>query len=194
MQEVLERPLVERDWYPDSLEEFLEPLDYPKLEPEPVGRPYYQFRRITPISKLLHESPRVKQSLYNLRRFFQDWDHSSAGEGEPFCLDWVLALREYIDTDGECRRNARPVCAYPEQLPDLPPGEALQGVKLANAVHEYDRHLGCRFAWYFIMVSSKAANYSLAEAVLRDQIGAYGYLPARDLKVLRQWEERPYGV
>ena len=31
-------------------------------------------------------------------------------------------------------------------------------------------------------------------AVLRDQMGAFDYLPARDLKVLRQWEVRPYGV
>jgi len=44
------------------------------------------------------------------------------------------------------------------------------------------------------MLSSHSENYTLAEAVLRDQMGAYDYLPAKDLKVLRQWEERPYGV
>ena len=196
LQEVLDRPLVERDWFPDSLEEFLDPLDYPRLEPEPVAKPYYQFRRITPIAKLVHkmESQRESQSLYNLRRFFQDWELSSAGEGGPFCNHWILALREYIDSDGECSRTARPVCTFPGQLPELPPGESLHGSKLANAIHIYDRLVGCSFAWYFIMLSSKAANYSLAEAVLRDQMGAYDYLPARDLKVLRQWEERPYGV
>ncbi|MES9812524.1 MAG: hypothetical protein ABW161_06630 [Candidatus Thiodiazotropha sp.] len=194
LQEALERPLVERDWFPDSLEEFLDPLDYPRLEPEPVGEPYYQFRRITSIAKLLHEAPRENQSLSSLRRFFQDWEQSSANEGGPFCNYWVMALREYMGSDGECRHTARPVFTYPDKLPDLPPGESLHGVKLANAVHDYDRQLGCPFAWYFIMLSSKAANYSLAEAVLRDQMGAYDYLPARDLKVLRQWGERPYGV
>jgi len=25
-------------------------------------------------------------------------------------------------------------------------------------------------------------------------MGAYDYIPAKDLKVLRAWEERPYGV
>lgn len=103
-------------------------------------------------------------------------------------------MREYMDSDGECRRIARPVCTYLDRLPDLPPGALLHGSKLANAIHDYDRHLGCPFAWYFIMLSSKSANYSLAGAVLQDQMGAYDYLPARDLKVLRQWEERPYGV
>ena len=194
LQQVLDRPLVERDWFPDSLEEFLDPLDYPRLAPEPVGKPYYQFRRMTPIAQMLHEAPRENQSLYNLRRFFQDWESSSAGEGGPFCSHWILALREYMDSDGECRRIARPVSTFPDQLPNLPPGETLHGSRLANAIHHYDRHLGCPFAWYFIMLSSKAANYSLAEAVLRDQMGAYDYLPVRDLKVLRQWEERPYGV
>jgi hypothetical protein len=76
----------------------------------------------------------------------------------------------------------------------LPSGEILRGAELANAIHGYDRQLGYLFAWFFIMLSRKAANYSLAEAVLGDQVGAYDYLPARDLKVLRQWEERPYAV
>jgi hypothetical protein len=44
------------------------------------------------------------------------------------------------------------------------------------------------------MLGSKAENFAVAEAVLRDQMGAYDYLPAKDLKVLRSWEERPYGV
>ena len=193
LQEVLDRPLIARDWYPESLEELLDPLDYPRLEPEPVGKPYYQFRRLTPIADLLDESPR-NQALVNLRRFFQDWDRSSACEGEPFCRHWILAQREFMDSDGECRRVARPVSTFAEELPELPLGESLHGSKLANAIHGYDRRLGFPFAWYFIMLSSKSTNYGLAEAVLRDQMGAYDYLPARDLKVLRDWEERPFGV
>jgi hypothetical protein len=192
--EVLDRPLIARDWFPDSLEEFLDPLDYPRLEPEPVAVPYFQFHRITPIAKLAHEATQDSQSKSNLRRFFQDWDLSSAGEGGRFCNHWIVALREYMDSDGECRRTARPVCTFPGELPELPPGELLHGSKLANAIHHYDRVVGCPFAWYFIMLSSRSTNYSLAEAVLRDQMGAYDYLPVRDLKVLRQWEERPYGV
>jgi hypothetical protein len=34
----------------------------------------------------------------------------------------------------------------------------------------------------------------LADAVLADLMGAYDYLPARDLKVLPQWEQSPYAV
>lgn len=192
--EVLNRPLIDLDWVPDSIEEFIDPPDYPVLEPEPVGNPYYQFRRVTPIAKLLDEASKENQALLNLKRFFEDWRNSSAFEGEHFCKNWALALREYMDSDGEYRTTARPVSTFAEKLPDLPPPETLQGAELANAIHSYDRQLGYPFAWYFIMLSQKAANYDLADAVLQDQIGAYDYLPARDVKVLRQWEEMPYGV
>lgn len=194
LQEVIERPLVEGAWYPETLEEFLNPLDYTRLEPEPVGSAYWQFRRITPIDRLLSEAPRENQALASLRRFFRDWAGSSAWDGGPFCHHWVLALREYIDSDGECRLSAKPISTFAGRVSRLPEGERLQGVQLANAIHGYDRQVGYPFAWFFNMVCSHAENYALAQAVLRDQMGAYDYLPAKDLKVLRQWEARPYGV
>lgn len=194
LQEVLDRPLIERDWYPDNMEEFLDPLDYPCLEPEPIGMPYLQFRRITPVDKLLGEAARENQALKNLRRFFLDWTRSSASENDPFCKHWVLALREYLDSDGEYRLSTKPISVFAGNRLSLPQGDELSGSVLANAIHGYDRSLGYPFAWFFNMLSSRTENYNLAEAVLRDQVGAYDYLPARDLKVLKAWEERPYGV
>lgn len=194
LQEVLDRPLVDRDWIPDSLEDFLDPLDYPRLEPEPVGKPYYHLRRITPIAEHLEDASGTNREISNLQRFATDWSESSAAEGAHFCRHWVLALRQYMDSDGECCFTARPVSTFCGDLPVLPPGTSLRGAELARAIHAYDRSLGYPFAWYFIMLSRKAVNFTLAEAVLRDQMGAYDYLPARDLKVLRQWEARPYGV
>lgn len=194
LQEVLDRPLLDRDWFPDSLEEFLDPLDYTRLEPELIGKPFYLFRRITPVNKLLAENQEKNRSFQSLSRFLKDWQNSSAGSAEAFCRHWVLELRQYMDSDGERRNNAKPVCTYIDQLPQLPEPEQLQGPELANAIHSYDRELGFPFAWYFIMLSSKSSNYSLAEAVLSDQKGAFDYLAAKDIKVLYQWEERPYGV
>ena len=194
LQEVLNRHLVERDWFPDSIEEFLDPLDYPRLEPEPIGEPYYLFRRITPVSRLLERSDDLSQGQYNLRRFFHDWQSSSANEGGHLCRHWVLALQGYMDSDNEYRLNAKPVSTYSGKLLDLPGSGLLRGVDLANALHDYDRRLGFPFAWFFMMLSRKSANYALAQAVLRDQMGAYDYLASRDLKVLRSWEERPYSV
>lgn len=194
LQEVIERPLMDPDWFPDSFEEFLDPLDVPRLEPEPIGEPHYQFRRITPIAKLINEEQQGNQQLRDVRRFFQDWNDSSACKDGHFCRHWVLELRQYMDRDGECRLNAKPVCVFADDLPEIPTTDSLHGAELANAIHGYDRKLGYPFAWYFILLTRKAANYALAEAVLRDQDGEYDYLPKRDLKVLQAWERQPYGV
>ncbi|WP_428610586.1 hypothetical protein [Sedimenticola sp.] len=194
LQEVVDRQLVAADWYPDSLEEFLDPLDSPRLSPVPVAQPFYRFRRITPIARLLDDTNGDSRAFVALRRFLQDWRDSSAAEGTHFCHHWILALREYMDRDGEVRLTASPVTTFRGTLPDLPPGETLVGAELANAIHAYDRVVGYPFAWFFHMLSRQAENYQLAKAVLRDLMGAYDYLPARDLKVLRQWEAQSYAV
>jgi hypothetical protein len=193
LQEVLDRPLVDPDWFPDSVEEFLDPLDYPRLEPEPVAPAYYQFRRITAMAELLRHGG-VGRQMSNLRRFMQDWADSSANDNARFCRHWVLALRESRGQDGLPQLSAKPVPTFAGELPALSTGERVRGAALANAIHGYDRHVGYPFAWYFTMLAQKSANVALADAVLADQMGAYEYLPARDLKVLRNWECRPYGV
>lgn len=194
LQEQLDRPLVDPDWFPDSIEEFLEPVDYPRLEAEPIGPSYYQFRRITQVAGLLPRGRGVSRDIQNLKRFFRDWANSSAGERNTFSRHWVLALREYVDREGIPQLTAKPVAAFAGELPQLPGGTSLRGSGLAKAIHAYDRRLGYPFAWYFMMLSRSAKNATLAEAVLADQMGAYDYLPSRDLKVLREWEQRSYGV
>ncbi len=194
LQEVLDRPLVERDWFPESLEEFLDPLDYPRLEAEPVAAAYLQFRRITAIESLLNHSSEKTRAMRSLRRFFSDWHVSSAGLQSQFCDHWILALREYQDSDGEHQLSAKPYSTFSGDLKVTCLGDTPHGSELANAIHGYDRQAGYPFAWFFNLLSSKSDNYKLAEAVLMDQMGAFDYLPARDLQVLRAWEASPYGV
>jgi hypothetical protein len=194
LQEVLDRPLMDPDWFPDSLEEFLEPLDVPRLEPEPIGTAYYQFRRITYIDHFLGEEQEYNSKIKTVRRFFQDWNDSSAAKADPFCRFWVLELRAYMDRDGDPRLSAKPVSSFAEPLPEIPAADTLHGVELAKALRSYDNQLGYPFAWYFILLTRKAANYALAEAVLHDQDGEYDYLPQRDLNVLNAWARKPYGV
>ena len=193
LQEVLDRPLVQQDWFPDSIEEFLDPLDYPRLEPEAINPPYYRFRRITSIKSLIKAAGSSRQ-IQNLRRFLLDWQNSSAMETASFCRHWVLALREYKDREGYLQLTAKPVPTIEGKVPELPPVDSVRGLDLANAINSYDRELGYPFAWYFMLLGKKSSNHVLADAVLADQMGAYEYLPSKDLQVLRDWEKRPYGV
>ena len=190
LQEVLDHSLNEPDWFPDSIADFVDPMDLPHLEPQPVGPARLVFRRLLPINALLDStdaSPR-------LTRFLADWDRSSAGETSIFCEHWVLAIREYRDQEGDDHRSAKPVAIAAAQAPALPDGEVARGAQLANQIHGFDRVLGYPFAWYFHMLTNPTVSHQLAEAVHADLMGAYDYLPVRDLKVLRDWYNQPYGA
>ena len=190
LQEVIDRALSDPDWFPETLAEFIDPFEFPRLAPEPIGGPRFLFRRLTRIPELIG-SPDAGRKLV---RFLDDWDRSSAGESEAFCHHWVLAIREYLDRDGEGRMSAKPVSALTGRIPALPDGAVARGARLANQIHGFDREAGYPFAWYFHMLTSRAVSHKLAEAVHADLMGAYDYLPARDLKVLRDWYREPYGI
>jgi len=190
LQEVLDRCITDPDWFPDSIAEFVDPLDFPRLEPEPVGAPRLVFRRLVPVNTLLESSDAGPR----LVRFLDDWDRSSAGETSIFCEHWVLSIREYRDQEGDDHLSAKPVPVSAAVPPALPDGVVARGAQLANQIHGFDRVLGYPFAWYFYMLTNPKVSHRLATAVHDDLIGAYAYLPVRDLKVLRDWYNQPYGA
>ena len=190
LQEVLDRTISDPDWFPDSIADFVDPLDFPRLEQEPIGAPRLVFRRLVRVADLMESSDAGPK----LVRFLDEWDKSSAGESEGFCHHWVLAIREYQDRDGDGHLSAKPVPVLAGQILSLPDSAVARGAALANQIHGFDRAIGYHFAWYFHMLTSRQVSHKLAEAVHADLMGAYDYLPARDLKVLRDWYRNPYGV
>ena len=190
VQEVLDRCLTDPDWFPDSIAEFVDPLDFPRLEPEPVDGPRLLFRRLVRVPDLMGSG----DAGPHLRRFLDDWGRSSASETAHFCEHWVFAIREYQSRDGEGHLTAKPIPAVLTEVPGLPSAEVARGAQLANQIHGFDRALGYHFAWYFHMLTNPKVSHRLAEAVHADQMGAYDYLPARDLKILRDWYADPYGL
>lgn len=194
LQEVVDRPLIEPDYYPDSLEEFLDPVEYTHAEPVPIGEARLAFRRISSIAQLIQqagEESQVQPNL-NLVRFLLDWQQSSAFEGQHLCRHWVMTINSYKDRDGEDKLILRPKSVHEGDIPDK--DSSVHGSELAVYIHTYDRHMGYPFAWYFHLLGQKSAHQDIIDKVLKDQLGAYDYLPARDVKILRKWEERPYAV
>ncbi len=190
LQEVIERPLWDPDWIPDDLEDFIDPLDFPRLEPEPVGPPCLLFRRLVNVADFLDS----EDASNNIKRFLRDWDRSSAGEFARFCDYWCLGIREYQDSQGDSRLSAKPVPLPGGEVLDLPDEVVGRGATLANLIHGFDRHRGHHLAWYFHMLTQRRVSYQLAEAVHADLMGAFDYLPARDIAVLRDWHNDPYSV
>lgn len=193
LQEVLDHYLNDPDWLPDSLEEFIDPLDCPRLEPEPVGEPRFVFRRLLPVNALAGALQDGNASQDRLVRFMRDWDESSATKAR-FCKHWVLAVREYSDQYGIPRTSARPVATDDCALPKPGVGAVERGAALATRLHGFDREAGYPMAWYFHLLAAPGAAMQIIPAVLEDHADGYDYLPPADLDVLRRWQEFPYAV
>lgn len=188
LQEVLDRYLSDPDWLPDSLEEFIDPLDFPQLEPEPVGDPRVVFRRMFSARELI--GALAEQPAGGLVRFLRDWDASSAAQSGAFCNYWVLGVRESTDSDGEAPLSAHPVSAG--KIEKLSSSQGRSGAELANLIHGYDRDAGYPMAWFFHMVASAGVPDAIGMQVADDQDHGFSYLPARDVALLRSWVSSPY--
>lgn len=191
--EVLDRPLFNADEVPELLEELIDPVDSEHFDYTPIGQPHYVFRRIIPIAEYLDSFDQELDIKPPIMRFMSDWQRSSAGETDDFCRHWVLSFREYVDGYGEPRFHAKPITTYSGEVPEI--GHDIpHGAELANLIHGFDRQLGYPFAWFFFMLTHKQVSHQIAEAIHDDLMGAYDYLPIRDMKVLRDWYDRGYGV
>jgi hypothetical protein len=198
LQEVQDHMLFDPERLVDDLEELIDPLDVAKLDAEPRGAAFYSFRRFTDIGHFVHAMDDAAEhkagKLLRLQRFMRDWERSSSRHAGPFCHHWVLALREYTDAWGEQIREAKPISTFSEDVALMTLNGVHRGARLANLIHGFDHDIGYPMAWYFFMLSHREVPHQLAESIHRDLMGAYDYLPARDLKVLRDWSVEPYGI
>jgi hypothetical protein len=190
LNEVLDRYLSDPDWLPDSVEEFIDPLDYPHVEPEAIDAPRFAFRRLLSARELLDSASGT--TAQDLARFVLEWDRSSVGHAADFCEHWVFVVREFVDSDGDERVSARPVPA--RSFERLRPGAEIRGAELANLIHAFDHAAGYPMAWYFHMVATAGVSHTVGAQVFEDMQGSFSYLPERDLQVLRNWVDDPYRV
>ncbi len=198
LQEVTDRILLDPDNPPDDMDDLTDPLNPEKLPEESLGEPFYSLRKITDIADFMktlaeHAEGRGDRAT-NLQRFMDDWEHSSSGESASFCQHWVLSLREYTDAWGETVLQAKPVTTFSGDAMLMELNGEHRGSRLAKLIHGFDHHIGYPMARYFFMLSHREVPHQLAEAIHADLMGAYDYLPARDLKILKNWSARPYGI
>lgn len=194
IQEVIQRPLWHEDWLPEDLGDFIDPLDPPTMVEKPLGKPVYHFRRVTYFPDLLAEMDKSDENFIKINRFLSEWDESSASDTATFCEHWVFSLRREAGYREEVLIRAKPISTHVEITKNIVLSAEHRGATLANLIHSFDRKVGHPFAWYFFMLTNKCIDYNIAEAVFKDLMGAYAYLPAKDLKILRRWHDKPYGL
>jgi hypothetical protein len=117
---------------------------------------------------------------------------SSAGYASRFSNHCVIAVREYLDRFRQPILQATPVAAVNGLAPkfDGPPGA--RGLALYEALQRFDRQCGYPMAWFFHMLTTKAVPHTVAYAVVDDVQAGFSYLPARDVKIVKDWLHRPY--
>lgn len=179
---------------PPTIEALIDPpsLAGSRLASMPLGAPYYSLRRIIHVAQFLEQVVADKPELQNIRRFFDAWQTSSAGLSAELSNHWVLAVREHLDRYRQPVLQATPVAAIPGQPPRFECSFGAYGLALYESLQAFDRLVGYPMAWFFHMLTTKAVPHAAADAVMEDVQAGFSYLPARDVKVIKDWAHRPF--
>ena len=194
LQGVLDRKLIDANNPPDDLQELIEPILPALLEGQPVGAPYYRFRRLIDMRQTLARLPAPYGQSLPLTRFLVEWSHSSAAARGHFSDHWIVALREHQDRYRNPVLSASLVSRHARELKPFHWNIELSGIELSAQLQAFDRAAGYTSAWYFHLVSGTITPPKIAYAVLRDLDAGFSYLPDSEAALLRSWVAQPYSV
>jgi len=192
LQEVLDRQLCNADSAPTDTQELTEPLKPALVPAQPVGRPYYRFRRLTDMRHIVARLHAPIGSLPAFNRFTQEWANSRANA--HFCDHWIVALREQHDRYNNVVLSATPVSRHARQLKTFHWNSALHGLEAAAQLKAFDRAAGYTDAWYFHLVAGGLTPRDMAAAVMQDIDSGFCYLGDAETALITGWLREPYSV
>ncbi|NVJ92839.1 MAG: hypothetical protein HWE34_14350 [Methylocystaceae bacterium] len=188
VREIVDRALFDDEEMADDFEDLIDPMEYTKLAAKQVSAPRYVFRAVRNMFDLKSEMD--DESIFG--RFYKEWKASSAEAAGHFSDFWILNSFKHKGAFGEVTTEIMPISRQRYMAPDIDVDTLKRGQPLARAIHSFDREVGYPMAWYFFMLTSRKSFHKMAEAVHDDLMGAYAYLPAKDLKILKGWIADPY--
>lgn len=193
-QEMSDRLLVNPDYPPEDLEEFIDPLNPDCIETFSIGSARYTYRRKTDVAIFMTEINKYHLQEHPVQRFMDDWNRSSAGQKALFSDDWIIRPYRHTGRFGEQVINIEIIDTQSKNIPQLDDINGRKGVSLQNLLTRFDRQVGYPFAWFFYMVKGKNVPPNSGVAVFKDISGDFSYLPERDVAVLKDWVNTPYNV
>lgn len=194
LQEVLDRRLLDPASPPTDLMELTDPVAPLCVDPLPVARPYYRFRRLTDIRQVLARQCNPGDGRAPLARFMEEWERSQAAVRGHFSDRWVIAIREHQDRYRNPVLSASPVPRHARKLKTFHWHDAARGVELADQILRFDRVAGYPSAWYFHLVAGGLVPRTLAYALKSDLDDGFSYLPEAGMQLLNEWVGQPYGI
>lgn len=194
LQEVLDRRLVDPDHPPTDLAELTDPTEPLSLDAQPVGRPYYRFRRLADMRRILARQFNPGPAQPPLVRFMAEWEQSQAGARGHFADRWVIGIREHQDRYRNAVLSASPIARHARKLKTFHWHPEASGTVLADQLQAFDRVAGYPLAWYFHLVAGGLVPRTIAYAVKADLEQGFSYLPEIGTRLLDRWVVEPYGV
>jgi hypothetical protein len=194
LQELLDRSLIDPEHLPTDLPELTDPLIPLSVEPHPVGRPCYHFRRMTDIRQVVARQPAPIDGPSPLVRFMSEWDQSSAGARGHFCDHWIVAVREHLDRYRNTVISASPISLQSRKLKSFHWSPSARGGDLGRQILAFDRAAGYPSAWYFHMVAGALVPREVAFGIAHDLDAGFRYLSDKDIILLKNWLGFPYAV
>lgn len=193
LQEMRSHRLFDGEETPSSIDELADPRDG-SGQLQPLGLPFYTFRRLIHVGAFLKRMLAQKPEPQAIHRMVADWGASSANHASAFSNHWVIATREHLDRYQQPISHAQPIATFNGTPPEFTAARGTSGLKLHEALGAFDKAVGYPMAWYFHLLASKAVPHWVAQAVVEDAIAGFAYLPQRDVDVVRAWLHRPYSV
>ena len=190
--EISDRLLVNEEFPPMDLEEFIDPLQPFRIESFGFGHSRYTYRRKTDVKLFMEVINERHPGEHPVQRFMNDWNRSSAGLKHHLSDHWIIRPSQNTGRFGEQIVNVEIINTASHTLPDLQGYASKKGSALANQLNHFDRQAGYPFAWFFHMLKGLRVTPHYGEAVFRDISGDYAYLPEKDAAVLRDWIASPY--
>ena len=139
-------------------------------------------------------SSESRQQRWKGRRLFDDWTLSSAGRSGARLSDhWAIDLTDWTNPhSGERVMGLIPLWAYMRPLAKVDrPG--LSDYALYSKLETLDRRVKVPFAWYFYMLHGNRVQDWAGHRVIRAAEAGTIVLPEHDYRVLKAWEDQPYG-
>nr|UII03312.1 hypothetical protein PFGPPNCM_00221 [Paraburkholderia sp.] len=132
------------------------------------------------------------------QRFFDDWSESSAGSsGERICRRWVF---EPQDSQGYQADKSQPRHLY--FIPQWGHNRKVAAVEkirnmddyaLYGRLNKFDERIGVPFSWYFYGLHGNLVKAGALERIVSAAEDGLIVLPEHDYRVLKRWQEQPYG-
>lgn len=139
-------------------------------------------------------NPGMYRNPGKYRRFFEDWQNSSAGRsGARLCDHWTLQVSDWTDPKTRVRwLSFVPMWTFSKRLAEV---EARKGDDYAfySKLQTLDRRVDVPFGWYFYMLHGNRVHDAAGHRARRIAEAGLIVMPECDYQVLLRWCKDSYG-